>query len=267
MSFYLAALVLAWCSVVIPSLGQTFSGFEPATSNPLTVVWGDVPLNYSGQLLSLDFLNAKAFPTVGLPMNSQCNGTYILLMVDPDALQGNIETQTGLHAIQGNLTCNAEHVTTLGNTTFLQLDTESQPLATYIPPAPQAKDPVVTHRYTLLLFNQPSNYTLPDTLTYALPLDLANVTNRLNFNIPEFAESVGNSIVAGTYFDVDSPEANATTTTPSATGTGDASSSGQAPATSTPASGALRSGSISTTVMGMMLVECILTIVNLTAGY
>ncbi|KAI2464419.1 phosphatidylethanolamine-binding protein [Annulohypoxylon bovei var. microspora] len=264
MSRYLISIALVWCSVVLPTLGQTFSGFEPSTSNPLTVAWGETPLNYSGQPLSLDFLDAKSFPTVGLPVDAKCNGTYILLMVDPDALQGDIETETGLHAIQGNYTCSSEHVTTLVNTTFLPLDTESQFLAPYIPPAPQAKNPVVTHRYTLLLFNQPENYSLPDTLTYALPLDLSNVTNRLNFNVTEFVETLGDSIVAGTYFDVDSPLANSTTT-PSATSTGGASSTGEASASSTPDSGA-RSGRLSGTSVGMAVSGCILTIAYITAG-
>ncbi|KAI1212597.1 phosphatidylethanolamine-binding protein [Annulohypoxylon truncatum] len=264
MSRYLIATALVWCSVVLPTLGQTFSGFEPATSNPLTVAWGETPLNYSGQLLSLDFLAAQGFPTVGLPVDSKCNGTYILLMVDPDALQGNIETQTGLHAIRGNYTCNSEHVTTLGNTTFLELDTESQFLAAFIPPAPQAKNPVVTHRYTLLLFNQPENYTLPGTLAYALPLDLSNVTNRLNFNVTEFVDTLGGSVVAGTYFDVDSPLANSTTA-PSATSTGGTSSTGEATSSSTPDSG-VRSARLSNTSVGMAAVGAILSIVCITAG-
>ncbi|KAI1460027.1 phosphatidylethanolamine-binding protein [Annulohypoxylon moriforme] len=264
MSRYLVASALVWCSVVLPTLGQTFAGFEPSTSNPLTVTWGATPLNYSGQLLSLDFLEAQSFPTVGLPVESNCNGTYILLMVDPDALQGDIETQTGLHAIRGNYTCNPGHVTTLGNTTFLELDTESQFLAPYIAPAPQAKNPVVTHRYTLLLFNQPENYTLPDTLTYALPLDLSNVTNRLNFNVTEFVDTLGESVVAGTYFDVDSPLANSTTT-PSATSTGGASSTGEASSSSTPDSGA-RSARLSSTPVGMAVLGCVLSIACIAVG-
>ncbi|KAI0883768.1 phosphatidylethanolamine-binding protein [Annulohypoxylon maeteangense] len=264
MSRYLVATALVWCSVVLSTLGQTFSGFEPSTSNPLTVIWGATPLNYSGQLLPLDFLNAQSFPTVGLPVESNCNGTYILLMVDPDALQGDIETQTGLHAIRGNYTCDSGHVTTLGNSTFLELDTESQFLASYIPPAPQAKNPVVTHRYTLLLFNQPDNYTLPDTLTYALPLDLSNVTNRLNFNVTEFVDTLGESIVAGTYFDVNSPLANLTTT-PSATSTGGASSTSEASSSPTPENGA-RSAGLSGTSVGMAVVGCALSIAYITTG-
>ncbi|XDG07413.1 hypothetical protein ABKA04_007028 [Annulohypoxylon sp. FPYF3050] len=264
MSRYLVALALVWCSVFLPTLGQTFSGFEPATSNPLTVAWGETPLNYSGQLLSLDFLNAQTFPTVGLPADSKCNSTYILLFVDPDALQGDIETQTGLHAIRGNYTCDTEHVTTLGNTTFLELNTTSQFLAPYIAPAPQAKNPVVTHRYTLLLFNQPEHYTLPDTLTYALPLDLSNVTNRLNFNVTEFVDTLGEPIVAGTYFDVDSPLANSTTT-PSATSTGGASSTGEASSSSTPDSGA-GPARLSGTSIGMAVAGCLLSIAYITTG-
>ncbi|KAI0138092.1 phosphatidylethanolamine-binding protein [Hypoxylon sp. NC0597] len=259
MGSYLTLFSLVWCSVVVPILGQTFPGFKPETSNPLAVAWGETPLNYSGQPVSLDFLNSnKSLPTLGLPTTAQCNGTYILLMVDPDALQGDIETQAGLHTIQGNLTCDSQHVTTVGNTTFLPLETDSEPLAPFIPPTPQPKNPVVTHRYTFLLFNQPVDYTLPDHLTYALPLDLSNVTNRLNFNIPDFAESVGNSIVAGTYFNVDSPPADSGTSssspTPSSTGTGEASSSPTSP------SAASRFGGLSAIGVSIVLTQCILAL-------
>ncbi|KAI1408089.1 phosphatidylethanolamine-binding protein [Hypoxylon sp. FL1857] len=258
MGFSRSLISLVWCSVAVPTLGQTFAGFKPETSNPLAVAWGETPLNYSGQPLSLDFLNGKSLPTVGLPTTTKCNGTYILLMVDPDALQGDIETETGLHTIQGNFTCDSEHVTTLGNTSFVPLRSDSEPLAPFIPPMPQPKNPVVTHRYTLLLFNQPLNYALPERLTYALPLDLSNVTNRLNFNIPDFSESVGNSIVAGTYFDVDSPKADSSTpsssATPSSTGTGEASSSPTSP------SAASRLGGLSIIGASVVLVQCILAL-------
>ncbi|KAI0835426.1 hypothetical protein F5Y06DRAFT_276249 [Hypoxylon sp. FL0890] len=249
---------LIWCSVMVTTLSQTFPGFKPATSNPLAVAWGATPLNYSGQLLSVDFLKGKSVPTVGVPTTTKCNGTYIFLMVDPDALQGNIETQAGLHTIQGNLTCNFERVTSLGNTSFVPLKTESQPLARFIPPEPQPKNPVVTHRYTLLLFNQPVNYTIPQSLAYALPLDPSNVTNRLNFNILEFSESVGNSIVAGTYFDVVSPKANSTTgsssPTTSSTGTGGASSSPIS------LSAASRPGGLSGIAVSVVLAQCALAL-------
>ncbi|KAI1140872.1 phosphatidylethanolamine-binding protein [Hypoxylon sp. FL0543] len=259
MGFHHTLFGLAWCSVAAPALGQTFSGFKPATSNTLAVAWGATPLNYSGQPLTIDFLKDKTqVPTIGLPTTAKCDGTYILLMVDPDALQGNIETQAGLHTIQGNLTCNFERVTGLGNTTFVPLKTDSKPLAPFIPPEPQPKNPVVTHRYTLLLFNQPVNYIIPESLAYALPLDPSNLTNRLNFNIPEFSESVGDSIVAGAYFKVVSPKANSTTGSVSPTG----SSTGTGGASSSPISlsAASRSGGLSGIAVSVVLAQYVLAL-------
>ncbi|OTB05020.1 hypothetical protein M426DRAFT_22369 [Hypoxylon sp. CI-4A] len=254
MSLHFAVISLVWCLTATPALSQTFSGFEPATSNPLIVAWEDTPLNYSGQLLSVDFLNGKGLPTVGLPTTAECNGTYILLVVDPDAIQGDIETQAGLHTIQGNFTCDSGNISTISNTTFLPLSSESEPLAPYIEPEPQAQEQVVTHRYTLLLFNQPDNYSVPNTLSYALALDPSDVTNRLNFNIPEFSESVGDSIVAGTYFDVDSPKAESTSTSTATPSTPTASAS------STPDSGASGSGNLSGAMAIVIIAQCIIAV-------
>jgi hypothetical protein len=112
------ATVVALAALIAP-LGrcQTFPGFEPATANPLAIVWNNTPLNYSGERLSisrtfclvwrgnLQALDANLAtpvvattspPTFGLPAStgSVCSsGTFLLAMVDPDATQGNISTQ------------------------------------------------------------------------------------------------------------------------------------------------------------------------------
>ncbi|KAI0473124.1 hypothetical protein GGR56DRAFT_653282 [Xylariaceae sp. FL0804] len=228
----------AWSAMMAPAQCQTFPGFEPATSSSLVVAWGTTPLNYSGEILPLDLVVTKSLPTVGLPANATCDGPYILLMVDPDATQGDIETQAGLHTIQGNFTCSsADSLTTAANATFHALTSSSAPLAPFIPPSPQAKNPVVTHRYTLLLFAQPAGYAVPADLAYALPLNYSDVYNRLDFDVLDFAASVGD-VVAATYFDVVSPKAadNSSSTTASASSTSSAAS-----ATSTGTGGATAS--------------------------
>lgn len=142
-------------------------------------------------------------------------------MVDPDAIHGDIETEDGLHTIQGNFTC-AQQSTQVGNKTFYPLSTNSSALAPFIPPEPQPQAKPWIHRYTVLLFQQPSLFQIPPAFKYALPLNTSNVENRLNFSVQAFAQSVDSPLVAANYFDVQGPLETATSTTspiPTATAT------------------------------------------------
>jgi hypothetical protein len=155
-------------------------------------------------------------------------------MVDPDATSGDIESQDGLHTIHGNYTCGS--ATLKANDTVVHiLSSSSAALAPFIPPEPQPQAHAITHRYTLLLFQQPSGFEFPLAFQYALPLNLSNVTNRLNFNIQAFANSLGTTsrLVAANTFDIIGPiKSNSTST--STTTTGGSSSTGTGLATSTP---------------------------------
>lgn len=135
-------------------------------------------------------------------------------MFDPDATGGNFETQVGLHTIQGNYTC----ASPVMDTTVHILSSATEPLAPFIPPEPQPQPQAVTHRYTLTLFQQPAEFVVPAAFEYALPLDLENVTNRLNFDIRAFASVTNIPLIAANYFDIISPaEINATGSASTAT--------------------------------------------------
>jgi hypothetical protein len=135
-------------------------------------------------------------------------------MVDPDATGGNIETQVGLHTIQGNFTCSlTPHI--LNGTVYRTLMSSSPALAPYISPEPQPVTVTTTHRYTLLLFEQPPNYTVAPQFQYALPLNPSNVTNRIDFNIQAYAASIGKPLVAANVFDVIDKASSSTTSSPS----------------------------------------------------
>jgi hypothetical protein len=179
---------------------------------------------------------ATALPTFGLPY--LCNGSYLLVMVDPDAVGGNIETTDGLHTIQGNYTCSSSSATHVSNTTFYALTSNSSALAPFIPPEPQPQAVPSIHRYTVLLFQQAANFTFPSAYSYALPLNLSNVTNRLDFNIEAFAQAIQAPLVAASTFDVLAPSLNSTNST-TATSTASTATSTASAASSTSTSAAL----------------------------
>ncbi|KAJ5948774.1 PEBP-like protein [Penicillium verhagenii] len=98
---------------------------------------------------------------------------YVFMMVDPDT-NATDPTSVALHTIVTNLTiANSSS----GNT-----------LAQYIAPEPSGTSP---HNYTLLLFKQPSNFTVASMYDPYLALDLTDVYNRVNFPLRQFINSTG----------------------------------------------------------------------------
>lgn len=163
-------------------------------------------------------------------------------MIDPDATGGNVETQAALHTLQGNFTCSTSETRNVGNTSFYVISSNSTALAPFIAPDPQSG----IHRYTLLVFHQPENYSIPAALEYAMPLNTSNVTNRLYFNVEEFADNL--TTVAGTYYDVVASSSNATATS------GSSPPETTAPAaSSTPTSMAIRLGGDSLDIVRVAL--------------
>ena len=159
-------------------------------------------------------------------------------MVDPDAPGGSNATQVALHTIHGNYTCGTT-TDKLNGTTYHVLQSDSQPLAPFVAPEPQPGKIATVHHYTLLLFRQPTNFHIASEFTYALPLNLKNPANRLNFNIQKFAEVLASPLVAGNTFDIVSPATNSTS------GSGSASSSASAGVSASASAGASPSTVIS----------------------
>ena len=139
-------------------------------------------------------------PTVGL--HSSLPGIFVLLFIDPDSFN-NIETQDALHFIQTDL-ISANQSRQLGNLSFVPLLSNATPAAPYAVPAPPYQFPPKAHRYTLLLFKQPINFTISSSFTSFLPLNLSNITNRFPFPVLDFVNTLSLSqLVAANYFDLE----------------------------------------------------------------
>ncbi|KIW64816.1 hypothetical protein PV04_09724 [Phialophora macrospora] len=118
------------------------------------------------------------------------NGSYTLLMVDPDARYPEAPTSRFiLHWLQTNMTTApqaADGTSQLINTT--------EPRAPYRGPAPPTNSSA--HRYILYAFFQHENFTFPPDF------EGYNATNRTNFNLTEFLDesNLGQTPAAAMYF-------------------------------------------------------------------
>ncbi|TFY74990.1 hypothetical protein EWM64_g9022 [Hericium alpestre] len=134
---------------------------------------------------------------------SLVNQTFVLALIDPDAPtpQDTSESQFR-HLLAGNFHVN-------GSTNHSLLTNSSAALTDYVNPTPPVgSDP---HRYTILLFIQPSNFDNASSLVNAS-------TPRPNFNLTTFGDQVNlGSPIAGTYFltKADNTTTNSTSGAPS----------------------------------------------------
>lgn len=128
-------------------------------------------------------------------------------MVDTDVPRNNTRVQL-LHWLTANIPANSTRLTP---------PAESAALAPYRQPSPPAGD--IAHAYTLLLFAQPANFSVPKQF-----LDV--LQSRVPFDVKAFVTAAGlGTPLASNYFKVQ--EANGT-----ATATSSARASGSATATS-----------------------------------
>lgn len=170
-------------------------------------------------------------------------------MVDP-SYNTTVPTNTALHTIEGNLTAKRS---SKGSDKPRKSDAtalvSSTPLiAPYIGPQPPKNGP--THNYTLMLFSQPADFTIPAKYDSWLPLNLSDVYTRVNFPVVEFVRDTGlGQPVAATYFQVNLTSGSATTTNGSSTPTGGQ----QAPATTTATGGASGSLELGMGLFGLLL--------------
>ena len=118
-------------------------------------------------------------------------------MVDPD-YNATVPTNTVLHYLLPGLR-SENSSTRIGNLTFTPLTSRHAPLAAYIGPQPTSTRP---HSYTLLLFAQPKNFTVPPRFDAFLPLNTSDPLNRVNFPVVDFVKETGlGSPVAANYFE------------------------------------------------------------------
>ena len=127
-------------------------------------------------------------------MNATGNVTYVLFMIDQDVLRNNTKVSL-LHWLQPNLVATPEALSVIAT-----VDGASTAVgAAYIPPTPPSN--TGAHRYTLLLYEQPSMWTIPSQFVTINPP--ADSSARIGFNITELVAASGLSTpVAANYFRV-----------------------------------------------------------------
>lgn len=111
-------------------------------------------------------------------------------MIDPDAKFNGSDIEV-LHWLQQDLT--NSHTTT--NSSLYALGAGNNTgFAPYVPPAPPAELPPRAHRYIQLLFEQPTNFTIPSAFATV-------VLNRVGFDLVKFVAATGlGPVLAANYF-------------------------------------------------------------------
>ncbi|KAI0750957.1 phosphatidylethanolamine-binding protein [Daedaleopsis nitida] len=217
-------------NTTIPEVAQAFndakivpdvlSSFNPA--GLLTVIFTDNTTNTNVSVtpgLNLTREQNALRPTVLFTSNMTTFAaqTFVLAMVDPDAPTPQAPTSAQIrHLLAPNISLNgsaAEGALLVNNTPAI---------SDFLRPTPPAgSDP---HRYILLLFVQPANFSdvVPSILNASTPIS--------NFNISAFAEQTGlGSPIAGNFF-LTGPDANSTAAANSSSTASGSQSSSTSPA-------------------------------------
>ncbi|KAI9650386.1 hypothetical protein NHQ30_000400 [Ciborinia camelliae] len=170
----------------------TPSGFEPASTNNLTVAYGSKLAMNGIQVLRADTASAPILGT-----RTKLTGTYAVMMVDPDippATAGG-NTSQFLHWMQAGLK-SANTTTTIGGQKIYELiNVKNTPaFATYLQPNPPNIAPT-THRYTQLLFNTTG-------MDASLAVLKTSGKNRGNFDTADVVKNAKLKVLMGNSFDV-----------------------------------------------------------------
>jgi len=186
-------------------------GFQPASTNNLTVAFGDT-LAING--VNFPKAETQTAPTIGT--SQPLVGSYTLMMVDPDIPPQIVGGATSelLHWLQPGLV-SANTSTTIGGIKVYELinPTNVSAIATYLGPSPPNKSPT-THRYTQLLLNTTGNGIALAALT-------KSGATRTNFSAVDVVKNAGLTVLFGNYFNVSAD----TNTTVSGSGNGTSASS------------------------------------------
>lgn len=149
-------------------------------------------------------------------MGLSSSGPYLLLMVDPD-YNKTTPPSVILHTVVANLT------------TAVNSSSDANVLASYIAPTPTSG----THNYTLFLFDQPSNFSIPSRYKSFMLTEKDTPLNRINLPLVSFLDQTGlGSPVAANYFRVTAPS-NSSSSSSGASGSNTTTSSGTSTSTST----------------------------------
>lgn len=175
-----------------PVLAQTAPGFPVSASSTLNVTFGTNNVSPAGeQIPRPDTVNP---PNITTPVWTS-EGKAVLLMVDSDVPRNGTRVEL-LHWLVSNVT--------LSNTSTLVIPSPGE--ASYVQPSPPVGDTL--HAYTLVLFPQPENFSIPAEFTKVLQ-------TRVFFNISNFVAAAGlSSPVAANYIKVQNLTGTPTTTFP-----------------------------------------------------
>jgi phosphatidylethanolamine-binding protein (PEBP) family uncharacterized protein len=170
---------------LVPSLLNTF---DPVAL--LNVSFNNVGLVAPGQNLTIsDVKDAPSLQVIAANASVVLNGTYTLAMVDADIVGSNETSQTR-HWLANNVTING---------TSLDFK-DAKNITAYAGPDPAAGSG--PHRYVVLLYTQPGNFTPPSNLSSSTPVG--------SYNFPAYVNSTGlEGPVAGFYFQVEQGVASA----------------------------------------------------------
>lgn len=137
--------------------------------------------------MNLQLTEAHLIPTIGTA--TALNGTYILLVVDPDApSRNNTSLADVIQWTQPDLTS-----TSSPHATIFPLISTSPAVVPYSGPVPPPHSG--SHRYIFLLFKQPGDFTVPASFAGFNP------QHRTNFDLSEFLHETGlEQVVAANYY-------------------------------------------------------------------
>ncbi|KAF1956559.1 PEBP-like protein, partial [Byssothecium circinans] len=170
--------------------------FPVAGGPDLTLSFGSNNVSPPGELIPrAETVNA---PTITTPTWSNATARGVVLIVDSDVPRNNTRVQL-LHYLASNVAIGSD-----GRTLTLSANASTE--ASYRQPNPPVGD--TAHAYTVLLFAQPANFSIPAAFRQVL-------TDRVPFNTSAFVAAARlGSPIAANYFRVQNTTGTATTTFP-----------------------------------------------------
>ncbi|KAI1608303.1 phosphatidylethanolamine-binding protein [Exophiala viscosa] len=192
-------ILLSWLLTITPILAIPPADFgfpEAPNDTALSVTYHDNGTSFTVSEAELfgDGITANqptvALETANFQSISSYNGSYVLLMVDPDARYPSDPTyRFYLHWLQTDMTA-----ATMASDGTSQLQNTTSPRVPYTRPAPPTNSSA--HRYILYAFFQFDNFTYPASF------DGYSSQNRTTFNLTSFLDhsNLGQSPAAAMYF-------------------------------------------------------------------
>lgn len=137
-------------------------------------------------------------PSIRAPAGASNSSRYIIFMIDVDVARNGTRVPL-LHWLVPNVAIAANGSLSIPVPT--NGSAGGVPGAVYAQPSPPVGD--IPHRYTQILFAQPASFVFPASFSYVNPVNPANATARVGFNITQFIQAAGLSApLAANYISV-----------------------------------------------------------------